>query len=58
MSACKAALGLEGFLFVGVESFGAESNVRTDLLLGMAETTTNEAVGAMCLWYRGGGMHW
>ncbi len=35
-----------GLFFVGVDSFGMESNERTDWLYGMVETATNEAVGA------------
>ncbi len=45
VSACEVVGDQWGLLFVGVGSFGVESDVRTDWLSAMVETTTNEAVG-------------
>ncbi len=44
VSACNAAGGRWALLFVGVGSFGSESDVRTAWLLAMVETTSDEAV--------------
>ncbi len=44
---CKMAGSCCGLFLTGVVSFGVESNVRTDWLLAMVETTTNEVVGAV-----------
>ncbi len=46
ISDCKMAGSHCGLFLTGVVSFGEESNVRTDWLLAMTETTTNEIVGA------------
>ncbi len=46
VSDCKIVGSRWWFLFTGVVSFGVESIVKTDWLSAMAETMTEEAVGA------------
>ncbi len=47
VSNCKIVGSRWWFLFTGVVSFGVESVVRTDWLLAMVETMTEEAMGAL-----------